>query len=87
MFGGRDENVTLQCDNSLVGVVYDWFGKDIMIKPAGEDYFLARVLVTVSRQFYGWLTAVGSGIQIVEPEAVRTEYLQYMKEITDAYSQ
>ena len=87
MFGGRDENVTLQCENSLVGVVYDRFGKDIMIKPAGEDYFLARVLVTVSRQFYGWLTAVGSGIQIVEPEAVRTEYLQYMKEITDAYSQ
>lgn len=64
MYGGNDEMVTLLCHNSLVGVVLDRFGQDVMMIPKGEAYFKAKVMVSVSRQFFGWVTGIGDAIEI-----------------------
>ena len=68
MYGGVDAEVTLECRNELAGVVIDRFGHDVWMCPHGEDHFRTRVLVSVSSQFFGWLTGVGSGMRIVGPE-------------------
>lgn len=70
MFGGEETRVTIEGDNSMVGVLIDRFGKDIPIKPAGEDRFRAHVEVAVSNQFLGWIMALGPGVRIVSPEPV-----------------
>ena len=70
MFGGEPETVTLEGRNDLVGVVIDRFGKDTHIRKKDADHFLAEIHVSVSRQFLGWVFAIGDGLKIVAPESV-----------------
>ena len=85
MYGGHDETVSVQCVNSLVGVIIDRFGKDVMIIPVDDDHFRAKLLVIVSDQFYGWVTGLGAGIQITGPEYVKEEYKSYLEKILKQY--
>lgn len=86
MYGGRDETISLRCQNRLAGVIIDRFGKDVIMIPDEKDSFKANVLVTVSNQFYGWLTGLGSEVRIIGPEHVRTEYQEYLKTILKQYN-
>ncbi len=70
MFGGQEETVKLLVDNSMVGVIIDRFGKDVMLIPADENHVTVNVNVRVSRQFLGWVISLGEGVKIVGPEAV-----------------
>ncbi len=85
MFGGRDEEITFYCSNAMAGVMLDRFGRDIRLIPADEDHFRTRAVVSVSPQFFGWITGLGKGIQIEEPQQIREEYREYLKEILAGY--
>ena len=85
MYGGRDEEVTLLCRNEIAGVILDRFGQDVMLIPAEAGYFRVRILVAVSRQFFGWLAGIGNEIHIAGPKRVREEYRKYLQEIVDEY--
>ncbi|MBQ6322437.1 MAG: WYL domain-containing protein, partial [Lachnospiraceae bacterium] len=85
MFGGVDVQVRLVCANYLAGVVLDRFGSDIWMVPKDEDHFSANVTVTVSPQFFGWVTAIGKDMHITGPEAVKKEYQEYLRDILEGY--
>ena len=85
MYGGHDEEVTLQCYRDMIGVILDRFGTDVMIIPAGDRQFRVRILAAVSPQFFGWVTGIGSKLCIVAPECVRREYKEYLKDILEKY--
>ena len=85
MYGRPDARVTLRCRNELAGVIIDRFGKEVMLIPDGEGFFKVNILVAVSRQFYGWLTGIGTGLTVTAPEEIRKEYLAYLKEIAGGY--
>ncbi len=83
MFGGKEEQVTMQFPKSLIGVVIDRFGKDVYLRPEGEDLIFVKMSVAVSGQFFGWLCGLGKGIQIVSPEYVREEYIRWIADIIE----
>ena len=83
MYGGEDCDVTLRCHNSLAGVVLDRFGHDVMMIPDGAEYFRVTVRVSVSRQFFGWLTGIGENMQLVQPAETREEYIQYLEQLLE----
>ena len=85
MFGGREERVSLEFENRLVGVVLDHFGQEIMIIGKDENHSGTHVHVNVSSQFFGWLAGLGSGITIVSPENVRREYRDFLKKALENY--
>lgn len=85
MFGGKEENVKLECENSLVGVVIDRFGKDIIIMPKDDKHFMVNVDVAVSRQFLAWVIALGEGIRIVEPETVIEQMQEEIERLMQQY--
>ena len=85
MYGGSDEHVTLLCKNHLAGVVIDRFGQDTFMIPGDDGYFKAKVLVSVSPQFFGWVTGIGDGMQILGPESVREQYKAYLTGLLDQY--
>ncbi|MBQ8412976.1 MAG: WYL domain-containing protein, partial [Lachnospiraceae bacterium] len=74
MYGGVERTVKLRVDNSLVGVIIDRFGADVMIIPdKSEDYFSVNVDVAISNQFLGWLIGLGDGVEIISPEELRKD--------------
>jgi predicted DNA-binding transcriptional regulator YafY len=86
MYGGREETVTLEFENRLIGVVIDRFGKELTIRKRDENYFTVRVPVTVSGQFFGWLTGLGVGAKIAAPEQVAQEYRNYVNQVLGQYT-
>ena len=85
MYGGEDAKVTLYGKNGLAGVVIDRFGQDVFMMPVDEEHFRAVVTVSVSQQFFGWVTGLGTGIQIAGPEHVREKYQEYLKGLLENY--
>ena len=85
MYGGVDAEVTLECRNELAGVVIDRFGHDVWLIPQGEEHFKAKALVSVSPQFFGWITGIGSGMKITGPEHVKQQYKEYLLNVLENY--
>lgn len=85
MFAGDETTVVLQCDASLTGVMIDRFGLDVPMRLEGEGRIRVRANVAVSRQFFGWLTGLGNGVQIISPPEIRTQYRRYLEDILDCY--
>ena len=59
--------------------------EDDVLIPQGEDHFKTRVLVSVSSQFFGWVTGIGSGMKITGPENVKAEYKAYLQDVLENY--
>lgn len=70
MFGGKEQEIKLLVENSLVGVVIDRFGKSVMIIPEDKDHFTVNITVKVSRQFLGWVFSLGEKVKIISPDEV-----------------
>lgn len=85
MYGGHDERVTLRCKNELAGVMIDRFGKNVMMIPGDDGTFKINALMTVSNQFFGWVTGLGTAVQILGPDNVKEEYKTYLHTITEQY--
>lgn len=84
MFGGIEENVRLECNNKLVGVIIDRFGKEAMIISTDSEHFRINVDVEVSQQFLAWIIGLGAGVKVISPEHVvemmRTEAKRLMEQ-------
>ena len=74
MFGGQVEDVVLEFDRNLMGVVYDKFGEGVKMMASGEDKILATVKVRISPTFWGWLFQFGKQMRILSPESVVNAY-------------
>lgn len=70
MYGGKEERVSIKCDNSLAGVMIDRFGKEIPMIRLDDKKFEINVEVAVSRQFLAWIIGLGAGVTIAGPDSV-----------------
>ena len=86
MYGGQEETVKLLVENRLAGVIIDRFGKDIPMRPDTDTTFAARLRVTVSGQFFGWLAGLGPGVRILSPESAAREYQAYLQKLLQDYT-
>lgn len=86
MFSGEEKRVTLEARNDLIGVVIDRFGKDVFISTVDADHFSVSVEVAVSRQFLGWIFALGDGLRITGPEEVVSLMQDEAKRLSEQYS-
>ena len=74
MFGGQVEDVVLEFDRSLIGVVHDRFGESMKMIPSGEKKCIATVKVRVSPVFWGWLFQFAGEMRIISPASLQEEY-------------
>ncbi len=86
MFGGEEKKVTIEAANDLVGVMIDRFGKDIPVRVKDAEHFTARVSVAVSRQFLGWMFAMGDGLKVTAPDSVVKMMAKEAEQILRIYS-
>ncbi len=70
MYSGRESTVKLRFHRSLVNVVIDRFGRDILLIPDGEEHFVFTVEVAVSPMFLSWVIGFGSKAKVLYPQSV-----------------
>lgn len=85
MFGGEEETVKMQFENSLVNVVIDRFGKDVYIEKADENSFIMSAEVVVSPTFLSWVFQFGDRVKILAPEEVVSKYKQHLIDTLNSY--
>lgn len=85
MYDGPEKKVTLLCKNEMAGIMIDRFGKNIGIYPVDDKHFETVVNVAVSKQFYGWIFALGDGVEITGPQSVVEEVQDYVKMLSKQY--
>ena len=70
MYSGEEADVKLRFHRSLVNVVIDRFGRDILLIPDGEDHFVFTVNVAVSPMFLSWVIGFGAKAKVLYPQSV-----------------
>ena len=70
MYSGTTADVKLRFHRSLINVVIDRFGKDILLIPDDEEHFVFTVNVAVSPMFLSWVIGFGSKAKILYPQSV-----------------
>ena len=85
MFAGEETEVTIRCENELVGVMYDKFGTNIRIIKADEDHFICTVNVAVSPHFLSWIISFGNRAEILSPDYVVDELYNLVSTVKEMY--
>ena len=87
MFHGDIKRVHITFPNYMVGIFIDRFGKDVTIRPAGENRSEVIVNVAVSKQFFGWIASLGRWVKITGPDEVVEEMKTFVQKLADAYQE
>jgi predicted DNA-binding transcriptional regulator YafY len=85
MYDGEIEDVTIEVENDLVGILIDRFGKKIILTPTDENHVATTVKVAVSPQFFGWIMALGSGVRITSPQQVVSQMRKEAERLLKQY--
>ena len=81
MFSGQLEDVVLEFDRKLIGVVYDKFGEGVKMIPSGENKCIATLTVRISPTFWGWLFQFAGMMKILSPGHLVEECHSYAQQI------
>lgn len=84
MFDGKTEDVTLLCENSAVGIIFDRFGTDVPVIKVDSEHFKVKVTVSVSKLFLSWIMAI-PGVKIVAPESTVDMMKDEIKRLQEMY--
>ena len=83
MFGGQIEDVVLEFDRSLIGVVYDRFGEGTKMMTISDTKCIASVKVQISPVFWGWLFQFGNQMRIISPSSAVNMYAEKAQSIVN----
>ena len=82
MYSGPEQEVTLICDNNLIGKIIDRFGQNFTCIPISDRAFKAVVKTSISPTFFGWLFQYAGKITLQGPEEVVKEYSKHKRKTT-----
>lgn len=85
MYGGEPQKVTLRFESSMSNIVFDRFGRELILTPDREGSFTVTVEVVPSPQFFAWLTGLGAPVKILSPQPIVQQFCDYLQSVLDAY--
>lgn len=85
MFTGKEQSVTMLCENQFAGVILDRFGRDVRMRKVDDLHFRVTVDVVISNNFYGWIIGLGKGVKVIEPDDVVSDLKKYIAQLYDYY--
>ena len=80
MWTGENVTVRLRCSNYIRDQIRIQFGKDTWVQDDGPDHCIVSVNVTGSTGLYQWLAQHGTQVQVLSPESIRQQYIQYLRD-------
>ncbi len=85
MYGGEPQKVTLRFESSMSNIVFDRFGRELILTPDRDGGFTVTVEVVPSPQFFAWLTGLGAPVKILSPQPIVQQFCDYLQSVLDAY--
>lgn len=85
MYDGKECTVRLRCRNEFADVIFDRFGKDVMIHEKTDGFFEVNVEVALSPHFFAWVMAMNDHVVIIGPDKVRQEAEEFVKKLAETY--
>ena len=85
MYGGEPQKVTLRFESAMSNIVFDRFGRELILTPDREGGFTVTVEVVPSPQFFAWLTGLGAPVKILSPQPIVQQFCDYLQSVLDAY--
>ena len=70
MYSGEAVDVKMRFHRSLVNVVIDRFGRDILLIPDGDEHFVFTTSIAISPIFLSWIIGFGQKAKILHPQSV-----------------
>ncbi len=74
MYSGPELKVTLRGRRDKASLVWDRFGRDIILVPDGEAHFTVTLPVVISPQFFGWLLGLDGSVTLIGPKEAVSAY-------------
>lgn len=81
--GASPQNVTLQCENSLMNNIIDRFGEGVETVILDDGHFIAMVELSASPAFFGWVFSFGGRMKITAPPCLVEEYQALARKATE----
>ncbi len=85
MYGGNLEDVVLEFDEKLIGVVHDKFGENTKMIRTAPGKCVASVQVQIAPTFWGWLFQFVGEMRIISPDPLMEEYKKRAKEVLERF--
>ena len=83
MYDGSLRDITLKCENALMKSIIDRFGEDVETAILDSEHFIARVRVSSSQTFFGWVVGFGGKMEITSPQDVKNAYYSLVRSVAD----
>ena len=82
MYGGEETEVTIECENHLLGKFIDRFGTDFECIPVTDHSFQATVKTCIGNTFFGWLFQYAGEMKLTGPAEAVSQYKKQLKQAT-----
>lgn len=81
MFQGEDIEVVFEIDKSILDIVFDKFGPNIIFKQLDNEKIQFSSIVQLSPTFYAWCFMLGDKLKIIKPDKVINEYMTRINKV------
>ena len=85
MFSGEPKPIQLICNNDLLDVMLDRFGKSVKIQKNDENSFILRTNAAVSEGLIAWILQFGPRVKVKSPNDLIYEIKKKAQEISELY--
>lgn len=85
MFGGDEQEITLQFDSAMLDDVFDKFGEDVYIVKVDDDTYRLKVPIQVSKTFFAWVVGTQGKMSILSPTTVCEKFNAFVAKIKELY--
>ena len=85
MYSGEATTVSLKCPINLSNILFDEFGKDIIISKTTDDYFIVNIRTSITPTLTSWILQFYDKIEVVKPKELIDELKKISKSIKEKY--
>ncbi len=85
MFGGEEQETTLQFDSTMIDEAFDKFGEDVNIVKSDDNIYRLKIPIQASKTFFAWVVGTQGKMRIISPQSVCEQFNAFVKKIKEAY--
>lgn len=85
MYSGEESMIEIEFDAHLINVVIDRFGRDVAIRPMGENAFRISTQAIISDGLVRWLLTWGSDVRVLTPSSLVARMIEESEKLYKKY--